>query len=49
MLSDKEKLRIALIDLRNIESSRTLLNGHFSLVAKRHGVKVTDLKKAYNS
>ena len=44
---DDKKIRIALIDLKHIEQNRTLLKGHFSLVAKRHGIKVLELRKAY--
>lgn len=47
MLTKEQKLRIALLDLKNIEANRTLLKGHFSLVAKRHGVKVKELQKTY--
>lgn len=46
-MTKEERIRCALIDLRNIESNRQLLKGHFSLVAKRHGVKSTDLKDEY--
>ncbi len=45
---DDKTIRIALIDLKHIEQNRTLLKGHFSLVAKRHGIKVLELRKAYN-
>lgn len=48
ILTDSERVRIALIDLKHIEQNRELLKGHFSLVAKRHGIKVSELKKAYN-
>lgn len=47
LLNNKQRIKIALIDLKQIERDRTLLKGHFSLVAKRHGVKVKDLQKAY--
>lgn len=35
-------------DLMEKVLNRELLKGHFSLVAKRHGIKVSELKKAYN-
>lgn len=38
-------LNCALIDIKNIMANRTLLKGHFSLVAKRHNIKVKDLLK----
>ena len=41
-------LEFALDDIKEIEKTKTLLNGHFSLVAKRHKVKVKELKNAYN-
>lgn len=37
----------ALRALKRLESERTLLKGHFSLIAKRYHVTVTELKKAY--
>lgn len=40
-------LEQALRQIKRIESERTLLNGHFSKVAKQYGVKVKDLKKEY--
>ena len=46
-LTDTERLNIALKDLLNLERERTLLKGHFSLVAKRHKIKVTPLINAY--
>jgi hypothetical protein len=46
-LTETQKIAIALNDICNLEQERTLLKGHFALVAKRHGVKVKELKKAY--
>jgi hypothetical protein len=48
-LTNEQRVRIALIDLKRIERERQLLKGHFSLVAKRHAVKVRDLQKAYQT
>lgn len=39
----------AVLRIKQIESTRVLLKGHFSKVAKEYHVKVTDLKEAYNS
>lgn len=44
----KRHLGQALRKLKSIESERTLLKGHFSLVAKQYHIKVTDLKNEYN-
>ncbi len=33
--------------VKRLESERTLLKGHFSLIAKRYHVTVKELKKAY--
>lgn len=49
MLTPEQRLQFALIDLKRLASERQLLRGHFSLVAKRHAVKVKDLQKAYQS
>jgi len=48
-MTQEQRIRIALTDLCNIANSRQLLKGHFGLVAKRHAVKVSELKEAYNS
>lgn len=48
-MTTEQRVRLALIDLKRVESERQLLKGHFSLVAKRHAVKVKDLQKAYES
>lgn len=42
-------LKQALRKIKAIEDTKTLLNGHFSKVAKEYYVKVADLKKAYNA
>lgn len=41
-------LEQALRQIRRIERERTLLNGHFSKVAKEYHVSVKELRKAYN-
>ena len=46
-LTDADRLKWALIDLKAIEDKQTLLNGHFGVVAKKHGVKGRELKKLY--
>ena len=43
----EQRLRIAMLDINRLASERTLLKGHFGLVAKRHGVKAGELIKAY--
>jgi len=43
----EQRLRIAMLDLNRLASERTLLKGHFGLVAKRHGIKAGELIKAY--
>ena len=47
-MTTQERIRCALIDLHSIESNRPLLKGHFSLVAKRHAIKVSELKGAFD-
>ncbi len=42
-----DHLTQALRALKRLESERTLLKGHFSLIAKRYHVTVKELKKAY--
>lgn len=49
MLTTDERVRFALIDLKRLASERTLLKGHFALVAKRHNVTVKELKAAFNN
>ena len=42
-----DHLTQALRQIKRIESERTLLNGHFSKVAKEYGVSVKSLRAAY--
>jgi len=42
-----DHLQQALRKIKQIERDKTLLKGHFSLVAKQYHVTVTDLKRAY--
>jgi len=46
-LTDADRLKWALIDLKSIEKNKTLLNGHFTMLAKKHVVKVKELKSLY--
>lgn len=42
-----DHLSQALRQIKRIETERTLLNGHFSKIAKQYGVSVKVLRKAY--
>jgi hypothetical protein len=49
IVTAEQRLRAALIDLREIASRHQLVNGNFTVVAKRHAIPVNSLKYAYKN